>query len=127
MRTTSLARDTSNLSANERALLCCQTALELKDQGDYAGVQEVMRPFWNRIGEQPDIQGLHPTIAAEVLLSAGIVTGWVGSKNQTPDAQEAAKNLITESITFYESAGDVKKVAVARAELAHCYWRVGAL
>jgi len=61
------------------------------------------------------------------LLCAGILTGWVGSKNQTPEAQEAAKNLITESITFYESAGDVKKVAVARAELAYCYWREGAL
>jgi tetratricopeptide (TPR) repeat protein len=55
------------------------------------------------------------------------VTGWVGSKNQVAEAQEAAKNLITESILFYETAGDVKKVAVARAELAYCYWREGAL
>jgi tetratricopeptide (TPR) repeat protein len=35
--------------------------------------------------------------------------------------------MITESITLYESLGDVTKVATARAELAYCYWREGAL
>jgi tetratricopeptide (TPR) repeat protein len=38
-----------------------------------------------------------------------------------------ARDLICESITFYESAGDVKKIAAARAELAYCYWWEGAL
>jgi tetratricopeptide (TPR) repeat protein len=51
----------------------------------------------------------------------------MGSKNQIEEAQETAKNLITESITFYELAGDVKKVAAARVELACCYWREGEL
>lgn len=43
------------------------------------------------------------------------------------NAQEAAKNLIRESITFYESLKDIKKIAAARAELAYCYWYEGEL
>lgn len=127
MRTASPNLQTSHLSANDEALLRCQTALELKDRGDYEGAQEVMRRLWKRVGERPSIAGLHPSVAAEVLLCAGILTGWIGSKNEFKEANDAARDLITESITYYESAGDVKKVAAARAELAYCYWRAGAL
>jgi tetratricopeptide (TPR) repeat protein len=66
-------------------------------------------------------------VAAELLLCEGILTRWIGSKNQFQQAQEVAKNLITESITFYESVGDFKRVAAARVELACCYWREGGL
>lgn len=127
MRTTSPKLDFSHLTANERALLRCQTALELKDKGDYDGAQEVMRPLWKRIGERPETKELHPSVAAEVLLCAGILTGWIGSRNEIKEADAAARDLITESITFFESSGDVKKVAAARAELGYCYWREGAL
>jgi tetratricopeptide (TPR) repeat protein len=99
--------------------------LELKDKGDYWGAQEVMRPLWRRVGERPETKGLHPSVAAEVLLCTGILSGWVGSKNGIEEAQEVAKNLISESITFYESLGDTKKVAAARAEIAYCYFREG--
>src|SRR2546422_2506543 len=126
MRTTSLALDSPHLSVNERSLIKCQTALELKDKGDYEGVKEIMRPLWMGVGEHPQIKGLHSSVAAEVLLSVGILTRWIGSRNEITEAQEAAKNLITESITFFESIGDVKKIAAARAELAYCYWREGA-
>ena len=57
----------------------------------------------------------------------GILTRWIGSQNQIQESQDIARDLISESITFYESAGDIKKVAAARAELAYCYWREGAL
>jgi tetratricopeptide (TPR) repeat protein len=127
MRTASPKLDLSHLTANERALFRCQTALAFKDKGDYDGAQEVMRPLWKGVGERPETTGLHPSVAAEVLLSAGILTGWIGSKNEVKEANDTARDLITESITFYESAGDVTKVAAARAELAYCYWRAGAL
>jgi tetratricopeptide (TPR) repeat protein len=119
--------DTSHLTANEEALLRCETALELKDQGNYTGAQEVMSRFWKRLGDRPNTERLHPSVAAEVLSCAGILTGWIGSKIENKEAQEVAKNLITESITYYESIGDVKKIAAARAELACCYWREGEL
>jgi len=126
MRITSLNLDASHLTANEEALVRCQRALILKDQGDYDSAQKVMRPLWARVGERPEIGRLHASVSAEVLLCVGVLTRWIGSKNQVEEAQETAKNLITESITFYESMGDHKKVAAARVELAICYWREGA-
>lgn len=126
VKITSPKLDTSHLSANEEALVRCQAALELKDKGDYKGTQDVMRPLWN-FGERPGITELHPPVMAEVLLCAGILTGWIGSKNQIEGAQETAKDLITESIDLYESLGDVRRISAARAELAYCYWREGAL
>jgi hypothetical protein len=118
---------TSHLAPNAEALLRCQHALEQKDKGDYEGAQNLMGHLWIGVGERPDLAGLHPSIAAEVLLCAGILTGWIGSKNQIKDAQETAKNLITESITYLESVNDVTKIAAARTEIAYCYWRDGQL
>ena len=119
--------ETSHLTRSEEIQVRCQTALALKDKGDYEGAKDVMRPFWKRVGERPNIAGLYPSVAAEVLLCAGIVSCLEGSKSQTKEAQETARDLITESITFYESEGDVLKVAAARVELAYCYWCEGSL
>lgn len=127
MKMTSLQIDTSHLSANEGALVRCHQALALKDKSDHEGIREVMLPLWSHVGERPTIKELHPSVSAEVLLCVGILTGWIGSKEGIERAQEVAKNLISESITFYESAGDKRKVAAARVELAICYWREGAL
>jgi tetratricopeptide (TPR) repeat protein len=115
------------MTANERALFKCEKALRLKDKGDYAGAQEAIRPLWNGLGEYPDIEGLHPTVAAEVLLSTGILTGWIGSKDEIKDANEWARDLLTESITYYESFQDAHRIAAVQAELGYCYWRSGAL
>jgi tetratricopeptide (TPR) repeat protein len=118
---------TSHLTPNAEALLRCQYALEQKDKGDYEGARDLMGRVWRGVGERPNLEGLDPSIAAEVLLCVGILTGWIGSKIQFKDAQEIAKNLITESITYYESVGDVTKIAAARTEIAYCYWRDGEL
>ena len=118
---------TAHRHANDEALHRCKTALEQKDRGDYAGAQLTMRPLWKRVGERPKITGLEPSVAAEVLLCVGILTSWIGSKDQISDAQEIAKNLLTQSITYFESVKDVTKVAVAQSEIAYCYWREGAL
>lgn len=126
MKIASPRLNTSHLTENEAALLRCQSALELKDKGDYQGAQEMMRPLWKAVGERPKLKVLHASVAAEVLLCVGVLTGWIGAKNEVQQAQEIAKNLITESIDFYESIGDVKKIAAARVEIAYCYWREGA-
>lgn len=127
VKVSSLKLESAHLTANEVALLRCETALEFKDKGDYEGAQEVMRPLWKRVGERPEIQNLFPSVSAEVLLCAGILTGWIGSRNQVNRSQELAKDLISEGITYFELAGDVKRIAAARAEIAYCYWRDGEL
>lgn len=115
------------MTVNEEALFRCETALGQKDKGDFEGAQETMRRLWRRVGERPDVSGLHAPVAAEVLLCVGILTGWIGSKTQNKDSQEIAKNLIGEAISYFESVGDQKKIAAARTEIAYCYWRDGEL
>jgi tetratricopeptide (TPR) repeat protein len=127
MRITTSQIEASHLPANEEALVRCRRALELKDKDDYQGIREVMRPVWGCVGDRPEIGGLHVLVSAEVLLCVGILTGWLGNKEGIGQAQEVAKNLITESITSYQAAGDKKQVAAARIELAICYWREGGL
>lgn len=125
MKLASPKLDTSHLSRDEEALSRCEIAQELKDKADHEGALEIMHPLWRGVGQQPNTTGLQPATAAEVFLCAGTLTGWLGSRNQIKDAQETARNLITESISYYESQRDIRKIAEARSELAYCYWREG--
>ena len=127
MKIASLNSHIFEQSANEEALLRCQTALNQKDREDYAAAQNTMRPFWRGVGANPNTDGLDPSAAADVLMCAGILTSWIGSKNQISDAQETAKDLLTRSISIFEANRDLTKVAVAQSEIAYCYWREGAV
>ena len=108
-------------------MLRCRTALDQKDREDYAGAQKTMRPFWRGVGATPNTAGLDSSAAAEVLMCAGVLTSWIGTKNQVPDAQETAKDLLTRSMTIFEANRDVTNVAVAQSEIAYCYWREGSV
>jgi DNA-binding NtrC family response regulator len=125
---TSLLRqlDNSKLNRTERAELHCKLAKELEEAGNYEAARNAMGELWQRIGERPKIGGLDQHIAAEVLLRAGSLTGWIGSSQQIEGAQETAKNLVSESMTIFESLGEVEKAAEAETDLAYCYWREGA-
>jgi tetratricopeptide (TPR) repeat protein len=127
MLTASSKLDTSHLTPNQAADLRCRTVLELKDRSEYDAAREAMFPLWNGIiGSRPDTSGLHETIVADVLLTTGILTGWLGSRSEIKEADDYARDLITESMRLYEALGDSKKVAEARAEIGYCYWRSGA-
>lgn len=125
MRTTSPKLDTAHLTPNEEAELRCRSALELKDRGEYDAARDAMFPLWKGIGSRPNTKGLSDTVVAEVLLTTGILTGWLGSRSEIKKADDYARDLITESITLYEALHDTRKVAEARTELAYCYWRAG--
>ena len=105
MKTTPTTRETSHLTPNAAALQKCQAALERRDKADFHGARAEMYPLWERIGERPDVKGLHAEVRAEVLLTVGILTSWIGSKEGIDNAQEDAKNLISESIGFYDANG----------------------
>jgi DNA-binding NtrC family response regulator len=126
---TSLLRQLDNpkLSRSERAELCCRLAKELEEAGNYEAARNALGEFWQRIGKHPKIEGLDQHVAAEVLLRAGSLTGWLGSSQQIEGPQERAKNLISESMAVFETLGEVEKAAEAETDLAYCYWREGAL
>src|ERR1044072_4559992 len=112
-----------NLSVGGRAELCCDLAREFENRGEYDEAREVLSGLWPRIDQRPKVKGLEATIAAEVLLRAGGLTGW--SSDQIENAQERAKDLISESLSIFESRRYKKKIAEAQTELALCYWRTG--
>ena len=117
----------STLSCNERAWLRCELAKKLEEAGNYIAAQEALGELWQRIGERPNLEGLDQRTSAEVLLRVGVLFGWIGSTRQLKDAQEKAKDLISESITIFETLQDTNKVAEALIDLGCCYWREGAL
>ncbi len=125
MKLASPKLDTSHLSRDEEALSRCEIALQQRDNENPQGALEIMRPWWRGVGTRPDTQGLQAETAANVFLCAGILTGWIGARNQIRDAQESARNLITESITYYESNNLAREAAEAWSEIAYCYWREG--
>jgi len=119
--------ENSSLSVDRRAELCCEAARALEYKGEYEKARKRLSDYWTRIGERPKLEGLEPGTAAELLLRAGVLTGWIGSKNQVAESQEIAKNLIYESLTIFQSNQYQKKIAEAQTELALCYWRTGEL
>ncbi len=117
--------ENQGFSMERRAELRCELARELEEKGEYEAARKVLSPHWRSLDERPKLADLEPGTAAEVLLRAGTLTGAIGSKNQIGDAQETAKNLITESLTIFQSLSYRKKIAEAQTELALCYWRTG--
>jgi tetratricopeptide (TPR) repeat protein len=115
--------ENQNLSVDRRAVVCCELARELEDKGEYEKARKALSAYWKRIDERPKLAGLEPSAAAEVLLRAGVLTGLLQS--QITDAQEKAKNLISESLRIFQTQRYKKKIAEAQTELALCYWRTG--
>jgi tetratricopeptide (TPR) repeat protein len=115
------------LTPNERALLRCRLAKKLEYSGEYEAAGEMLRPFWRAVGESPQVTELDEGAAAEVLLRAGVLTGWLGSKAKSAGSQEMAKDLISQSLSLFEKTSSTNKVDEARVELAYCYFREGAL
>ena len=115
-----------DLHADGGAKIRCEMSRAYEEAGDYERAQAALGELWRRVGERPAVDGLAPDVAAEVLLQAGRLTSGLGSAKQVDGAQEAAKNLISESAALFEQLGDGKKVTEAQTELAVCYWREGA-
>jgi transcriptional regulator with PAS, ATPase and Fis domain len=118
--------DSPALSRAERAMLRCQLSKELEEAGNYEAARGALGDLWQQIGEQPQINDLDLRTSAEVLLRAGTLAGWIGSSKQIEGAQEIAKNLISQSITIFESLDETAKAVEGQSELAYCYWREGA-
>lgn len=117
----------ASLTEAERARLRCRLARRLEGAGAYEDARELLRPFWPRFGERPAVEAFDDETAADLLLRAGVLTKWIGGDAQLEHAHEAAKDLVSEGLSLFERLGLVERAAEAQAELAHCYWREGAV
>lgn len=118
--------DSPSLGREDRALIRCRVCADFINKGQYDDAREALGELWQGTGRRPCLEGLGEKAAAEVLLQAGALTGWLGAMRQVQGAQSAAKDLLSESASRFESLGETERVAAARSDLALCYWREGA-
>jgi tetratricopeptide (TPR) repeat protein len=112
-----------NLANIEVQQKCTRAAL-LIYSGQYESAKEELEEFWPSIEEAPNVN-YPPEIAAEILLQCGSLTGWLGSSRQI-DAQEKAKDLLTQALCLFQGQDNQAKVSETQYELGICYWRTGA-
>lgn len=124
---TSVFQAQASVDVAENVIPLCEMAKGLEEAGEFEQARETLRPFWKNLGERPETVTLTNEAKAELLLRTGALTGWLGSAKQILEAQETAKDLVSESVTIFESLGLTEKAAEARVDLAICYWREGAL
>ena len=125
----SLLRDveTQSVGVDFRAERACELAKYLENKGNYEEARQALGAYWPHSGERPELKDLSPGVAAELLLRAGVITSALDYKTELTGAQEAAKNLISESLGAFQSLNYTQKVEEAQVELALCYWRTGEL
>src|SRR6185503_14037528 len=113
-------------SVNEETRDLLASAKELEAAGRVEEARTLLSGYWQRIGDRPRLAGLDEFSRAELLLRVGTLSGWIGSAQQIPGAQEIAKDLISESARSFEQLGLAEQSAEAQVDLALCYWREGA-
>ncbi len=118
--------DDPTLTPDARADLRCRVAADLEHRGQYGDAINALAELWRGIGERPALEGLTERTAAEAILRVGTLSGWLASAAQDKEGQEAAKDLISNSMTRFEALGEPARAAAAQSDLAFCYWREGA-
>ncbi|MBA3441337.1 MAG: response regulator [Pyrinomonadaceae bacterium] len=114
------------LSHDERVRLRCRVAADFEHRGQYEAARDALAGVWRGVGQQPDLEGLSERTVAEVLLRVGTLSSCFGTNQQVEGVQEAAKDLISGSVTRFQALGETTRAAAAQSDLALCYWREGA-
>jgi tetratricopeptide (TPR) repeat protein len=117
----------SDSTFDQEVLIRCNEAKCLELAGNYDEASAALGNLWRGPGERPETTGMDRPAAGELLLCVGVLTGCIGSTRQIPNAQEKAKDLISECLAIFESLGERVKIAEAQTELAYCYWRQGGI
>lgn len=121
---TNIDREPSPLTLSEQVEACCIIAREKLERGDYDAGCATLREWWT-IGEWPRQDGLNQSAAAELLLIAGTLSGWVASTRQISGGQKCAEGLLNGAIALFDHLGENTRAAEARVELGYCYYRQG--
>jgi signal transduction histidine kinase/ActR/RegA family two-component response regulator len=108
----------------ERVEACCTIAREKLEIGDYDAGVSALQPWWE-FGQWPRHQGLPDRVAAELLLTAGILNGLSASTKQSHGGQKPAEMLLSGALALFEQIGEKTRASEARMELANCYFCQG--
>jgi signal transduction histidine kinase/ActR/RegA family two-component response regulator/predicted negative regulator of RcsB-dependent stress response len=118
------SREPSPVTLGERVELCCMIAREKLEIGDYDAGCAALQPWWT-LGEWPRRAGLSNRAAAELFLTAGILSGWVASTRPIDGDQKQAAGLLNGAIALFEQLDETTRAVEGRIELALCYYREG--
>ena len=116
--------DYSPATASARVLDCCRIAREKFELGDYDAGCLALQPWWT-IGEWPKQAGLSQLAAAELLLTAGTLSGWVASTRHVDGGQNCAERLLSGAVAMFDHLGETARSGEGRVELGYCYYRQG--
>jgi tetratricopeptide (TPR) repeat protein len=120
-------RTPSSNAIDKRATDACEKALNQERAGEYDLAVEELVEFWKGAGHWPRIEKLNPVSAAQVLLRAGSLTGWIGSARKEANLQELAKDIVTAAFDRYIQLNEPEYAAEAESTLGIMYWRQGSL
>ncbi len=113
-------------SAEERARQWCESVQRIVENGDYKSACQALEFYCTPLGSRPQgLEDLDKPMQAEVLMRAGVLTGWIGSASQTEGALEAGKNHLSEAIRIFNSLEMRARAADAQTEIGFLYWRAG--
>ena len=109
---------------SEVVLERCNSVREKLERGDYEGGCAALQPWWT-IGEWPKQVRLSQFAAAELLLTAGTLSGWVASTRHVDVGQNCAERLLSGAVALFDHLGEKIRAAECRIELGYCYYRQG--
>jgi signal transduction histidine kinase/FixJ family two-component response regulator len=114
----------SPMTLSEQVVDCCTLARKKLEIGDYDAGCAALQPWW-KIGEWPKQVGLSQLAAAELLLTAGTLSGWVASTKHVEGGQNCAERLLSGAVALFDHLGETARSGEARVELGYCYYRQG--
>jgi len=116
--------ESSSLTVSEQVEACCSIARERLEAGDYDEGCAALKQWWT-VGEWPNQGGLSQSAAAELLLTAGTLAGWIASTRQIVGGQKNAERLLSGAVALFEHLAETTRSAEGRIELGYCYYRQG--
>lgn len=114
----------SPLTGSEKAEASCVIAKERLEIGDYAAGVAALEPWWT-LGQWPCHDDLTDSATAELLLTAGTLSGWMATTMQVNGGQKPAEAMLSGAIILFERMGKKSRASEARIELACCYFWQG--
>src|SRR5262249_21342487 len=114
----------SPLTESEKAEASCVIAKERLEIGDYAAGVAALEPWW-MLGKWPAHHDLTDNATAELLLTAGTLSGWMATTKQVNGGQKPAEAMLSAAIILFERMGKKSRASEARIELACCYFWQG--
>jgi DNA-binding winged helix-turn-helix (wHTH) protein/predicted negative regulator of RcsB-dependent stress response len=108
----------------EQLQVACAVARAQIETGNYEAARVVLKHWWT-FGEWPKFEGLSPESSADLLTTAGTLTGFLASTTQVSKGEKHGEALLNGAIALLEQLGSETLVAEAQIELALCYYREG--